>query len=98
MTDIKPKMIAGKSCYVRADLVTKIEVGQRGLDWFVLCYLNTPNDTLQANMAYLAGPYDDEREATEVCDRIVDDLGTVVSVHRGGGAAWAWHEDGMVRS
>jgi hypothetical protein len=79
MPDTKPLMIAGKSCYVRADLVTKIEVGQRGLDWFVLCYLNTPNDTLQANMAYLAGPYDDEREATEVCDRIVADLGTVVS-------------------
>ena len=94
----RPVAIAGKSCYVRADLITKVEVGQRGLDWFVICYLNTPNDTLQANMAYLAGPFEDEREATAACDRIVDDVFTVSSIHRGDGAAWAWHEDGVVRT
>jgi hypothetical protein len=94
----RPILIAGNSCYVNADLVSKIEVGQRGLDWYVLCYLDTPNDTLQANMAMLAGPFDEERQATEACERIVVDVFDVRSMHRGGQAHWAWHDETVVRT
>ncbi|MFZ4431560.1 MAG: hypothetical protein ACOYOQ_00035 [Microthrixaceae bacterium] len=85
-------MVGADGAYVRADLIQKIEVVRHGIDWRVICYLASPNESVQASVAFLTEPIPDERAATDRCDAMVRQLFDVVSDHRGGGARWPWHD------
>jgi hypothetical protein len=81
-------MIAGYGCYVNASAVAKIDVAQQGRDWFVVAYMNSPNDTLGGHLAYLTPPLNSQYEAAQACDAICQNVYLVFSSVADGGAHW----------
>jgi hypothetical protein len=81
-------MIAGYGCYVNAQTVAKIDVAQQGRDWFVVAYLNSPNDALGGHLAYLTPAFSSQAEAADACDAIARNVYLVFSSAKDGGAHW----------
>lgn len=81
-------MIAGYGCFVNAQMVAKIDVAQQGRDWFVVAYLNSPNDTLGGHLAYLSPPLPSQSDAASFAETLAQNVYLVFSSDQNGGAHW----------
>jgi hypothetical protein len=81
-------MIAGYGCFVNAQMIAKIDVAEQGRDWFVVAYLNSPNDTLGGHLAYLSPPLRSQAEAATMAETLAQNVYIVFSSVEGGGAHW----------
>lgn len=81
-------MIAGYGCFVNAQMIAKIDVAEQGRDWFVVAYLNSPNDALGGHLAYLSPPLRSQAEAATVAETLASNVYIVFSSAEDGGAHW----------
>lgn len=81
-------MIAGYGCFVNAHMVAKIDVAQQGRDWFVVAYLNSPNEALGGHLAYLSPPLSSQSEAATFAERLVESVYVLFASSDTGGAYW----------
>lgn len=81
-------MIAGYGCFVNAQMIAKIDVAQQGRDWFVVAYMNSPNDALGGHLAYLSPPVATQSEAATMAETLARNVYLVFSSAPDGGAHW----------